>query len=297
MKFALRDDDLNYFFEPEVIEKNYKDIWNICPVSMSVVPFIKGNWQKNVKEFEDIGPGIMDSVTLERLIADDKIYPIDHNRKLVDFVTEKIADNKIYLTMHGIHHRNEDPVIPQFKTNYGFLAEFFTTRDLSLPLREAIQYIEDVFGQPIETFAFPQEIYSLKGLNAVRSNNLAICTSLPRIRSFGTIKLFGLYEYSKYFIFSLLNRDEKYPYPICNNRIKIVDRHPLGPGTDLDKLFAELDNQCYKNGVFVLTTHSYGFNFKMKRYSYTLGEAVRKFMEYAAKKKNVQFVRLNQVFE
>jgi hypothetical protein len=43
MKFAIRDDDLNYFFNPEVIENNYRDIWDICSISMSVVPFIKGN--------------------------------------------------------------------------------------------------------------------------------------------------------------------------------------------------------------------------------------------------------------
>ena len=52
MLFAIRDDDLNYFYNPNDIERWYHGIWDKCPISMSVVPFIKGNWPKLVAEAE-----------------------------------------------------------------------------------------------------------------------------------------------------------------------------------------------------------------------------------------------------
>ena len=143
MKFALRDDALNFFYSPEDIQKNYKDIWDICPVSMSVVPFIKGDWPNLVKENEIRGPGIMEPDLIESIINDNEIHPLDANNELVDFVKEKIIEKKIYLTIHGIHHRNEDPEIPQLTTNFGIGAEFYTCRDLTEPLHEAILYIEN----------------------------------------------------------------------------------------------------------------------------------------------------------
>ena len=108
MKFAIRDDDLNYFYTPKFIEDNIKDIWDICPFSMSAVPYIKGNWLENTKMLEELGPkNVLDNV-IRKIQLDNKIYDIANNVELINYIKQKIDEKKIYLTIHGIHHRNED---------------------------------------------------------------------------------------------------------------------------------------------------------------------------------------------
>jgi predicted deacetylase len=297
MKFAIRDDDLNYFFKPVIFEKTYKQIWNICPVSMSAVPFIKGNWPKNVKEAEEKGPGFVNGdYTLMRK-ADCEIFPIHENSELVDYVKIKINQGKIYLTIHAIHHRNEDPIIPQFNNNYGFGAEFYTTRDLTNRLMDAIKYLEDTFEQTIKVFTPPQNMYNTLGLKAVTNNNLAICGDLPSIRQLKNLRLIGFKNFIKYFQYKLNYRRFSYPYPIINNQIKIVGHQRLQPGTDIQKLYEAFEHAYKLDGVFVVSTHSYAFEYKMKTVNDIMGNVLIRLVEYAANKKNINFVTLDKVFE
>ena len=297
MKFALRDDDLNFFYSPEDIQRNYKNIWDICPVSMATVPFIKGNWPKLVKENELRGPGVMNPELIESITNDNEIHPLDANNELVDFIKGKIIEKKIYLTIHGIHHRNEDPEIPQLTTNFGIGAEFYTIRNLTKPLQEAILYLEKLFGQPIEIIAFPQEIYTLAGLNAVLANNLAICGHFPSVRSFNTLRMFGIRNYLHYFHFKLFDRKiSRYPYTIKNDRIKIVEAY--SSNNQLQSIFDEIDYVHKKDGVFVLTTHSYAFDWEHSNNpGLTVKEVIQQVIDYAGNKKNLQFVNLKQIFE
>jgi len=296
MKFALRDDDLNYFFNPEVIEKNYSNIWNICPVSMSVVPFIKGNWPVNVKEAEDRGPGKLDASVLKKLVEDDEVYPIGRNQELIQFIKEKIKEKKIYLTIHGIYHRNEDPVIPQFANNFGFGAEFYTTRNLTNQLKEAKEYVEKTFDQSVDVFTPPQNLYNIKGLTAIMNNKLAICSDLPSIKSLSTLKLIGIENYMRFFLFKLYNRDLQFPFPIIYDKFKIIGHHRLQPGTDMKKLYADFESVRNKNGIFVLSTHSYGFDFKMKNTDLRMGDALKELINYAKNISGIEFVKLVDCF-
>ena len=77
MKFAIRDDDLNYFYTPKFIEENIKDIWDICPISMSAVHFIKGNWLENTKILEDLGPNNVSKDIIKKIQDDKQIYDIN----------------------------------------------------------------------------------------------------------------------------------------------------------------------------------------------------------------------------
>lgn len=296
MKFALRDDDLNYFYNPAEIEKNYTGIWEICPVSMSVIPFVKGNWKNNIKILEEVGPGIMDKTILDEVYSDNSIYPIGDNVELIDFIKGKINENKIYLTIHGIHHRNEDSVLPQFKYNYGSGAEFYTTRDLTNKLSESIQYIENLFDQKVVVFTPPQNLINKYGLSALINNNLSICSSLSSLRKIDTISLYGLNNYLKLLYFRLKNNEILYPYPIVNRKIKIISHFSLQPGKDIRKIFKDFDKVYALNGNFVLSTHSYAFNIKMKDSQYTMGEIVQDLINYASTKKDVKFVNLSDCF-
>lgn len=297
MKFALRDDDLNFFYKPEVIENNYKDIWDICPVSMSVVPYIQGNWPKNVLDFEKRGPGFFSEDEIEHIMQDDKIYKIDENFELVEYIKNKISERKIYLMHHSMHHRNHDYTIPNLSSNFGINAEFYTTRDLTNELRESIEYLEKLFCQKIEVFIAPQNIITANGLRAVLNNSLAICITIPSIHKFSTFNLLGVKNYCKYIFFKFFNHDLRYPFPISNNRLKIIDHYSLGVNTDLEQLYNKLMRIEKLNGNFVLATHSYGFNFKMQKYNMTLGDALCEIIDNLSKNGNVKFVSVNEIFK
>lgn len=297
MKFAIRDDDLNYFFNSEQIERNYKDIWDICPVSMSVVPFIKGDWLNWIERFEKIGPGIMTESLINEFYSDNEVSAIGDNPELISFLKKEIDRGRIYLTIHAIHHRNEDDIIPQFKNNYGIGAEFYTNRNLTSKLQESILYLEDLLNQKIEVFTPPQNIMSDLGLDAVINNNLAIVGSYPPIRRMRTFNLLGVTEYLKYLSFRFWNRGKIYPLPLINNKLKIVNYYNLMPGSNLKELYRKLDDVYSFKGTFVLATHSYGFNYKMKNSNKTMGEVLKEIVSYAATKSNVQFVNMKEIFE
>jgi hypothetical protein len=297
MKFSLRDDDLNYFYNPEDIENNYKDIWDICPVSMSVIPFVKGDWPSITLELENRGSGFIDDELIKKIKDDNTIYPIGDNLQLVDFVNKKIFEKKIYLTLHGIHHRNEDPEVPQFNNNFGIGAEFYTSRDLTLPLKESINYLEKIFQQKIDVFTPPQNLLSPLGIESIFNNDLAICGDLPSLKRLSSVKLIGLYNYLKVVYNRLLNGMNQYPHPIINKKFKFVSHFRLQPGTNINQLYASFDEIYKQNGVFVLSTHSYAFGYNMKGSNKNMRNELINLIEYVKNKENVEFINLSQIFK
>ncbi len=297
VQFAIRDDDLNYYFNPDEIEKNYHDIWKTCPVSMSVVPLIVGNWPERIKLHAKWGPGVMAKERLEQVTKDSRIFPIGENVKLLEYLHQKIKQKYIYLTIHGIHHINQDDVIPQFKNNYGIGAEFHTTRDLTRQLKSAIEYLELLFNQKIEVFTAPQNMLNKNGIRAVMNNNLSICSNPPRLKDYSTLQYYGPELYIRTIIFKLLNNGHQYPFTIKNNGYKFIGHHSLQPGTDIKKLLKNIDLVQACGGNFVLSTHSHGFNIKMVGGSRTMGEVFRDIIEYASKVDNIKFVSLKDIFD
>lgn len=297
MLFAIRDDDLNYYYKPDDIERWYDGIWNKCPISMSVIPFIKGNWPNRVAEAEKKGPGKMSLEEIKEIVSDDAIYPIGKNKELVEYITGKLTQNKVYLTIHAIHHRNEDEIIPQYNNNYGLGAEFFTERDLTKQLSEAISYIEKLFNQKITVFTPPQNLYNLRGMNAVKNNNLNVCGDLPAIRNYETVRMLGVRGYISRFIYRLFNKNQAFPFVLKGKKIKLVSHIRLQPGSNIQKIFRDIDYIHNKNGICVISTHSYGFDYKMKESNDTMGETLKKILYFVTQKKNVEFVSLGDIFK
>jgi hypothetical protein len=301
MKFALRDDDLNYFFSPTMIENNIDDIWDICPISMSVIPFVIGNWEENIKLLEDSTPGNVSKEIIQRILADGAIYDIAENHELVDYIKCKMSEGRVYLTLHGIHHRNSDSFLPEFKNNYSIGAEFFTSRDLSGSLIRAKSHIEEIFNQKVEVFTPPQNLYNYIGYKAIERCDLNICAYLPSARKDidDTIRIIGLKNYLKLIYHKLSNkRNPRIPYGkyMSCGRSKIIEHWALQPGTSIDALYADFNKVYTSGGNFVLSTHSCGFKKRMNGSNYLMGEVLREFLMYASKKSNIKFVALNEMF-
>ena len=299
MKFAIRDDDLNYFYTPKFIEENIKNIWNICPISMSAVPFIKGNWLENTKILEDLGPSNVSKDIIKKIQDDNQIYDVADNQELVSYIKNKIDEKKIYLTIHAIHHRNEDDILPEVRNNFSIGAEFYTDRDLTYDLKGAVEHLEETFGQKITVFTPPQNLYSKKGFEAIINNKLNMCAYLPSIKDIlNSISMIGLGNYLKWFKFKLENRGRRTPYPyvLKTSKTQIIDHRSLQPGTNIEELYKDFEYVYSKGGNFVLSTHSYGFNHKMQGSDKTMGEVLKEFLLYVQKKDNIEFVSINNLF-
>ena len=297
MFFAIRDDDLNYFYNSKEIEKNYNGIWETCPISMSVVPFIKGDWPKQVAALEQRGPGKMSCEEIKKILSDNTIYPIGDNKGLVDFIRGKVTQKKVYLTIHGIHHRNEDKNIPQFDYNYGIGAEFFTTRDLTKNLADGIKYLETIFDTKISVFTPPQNLYNLSGIYAVINNNLSICGDFPAIKKWDSFKILGFKGYFNWFKHKISDRHCPYPYTLDGNNVKFINHIRLQPGSSIENIKKDITFIHKKNGVCVVSTHSYGFNYKMEKYNKTMGKTLREIIDYTESLGKVKFVNIGEIFE
>jgi len=298
MRFAIRDDDLNFFYSQEMIEENVKDIWNICPISMSVVPFIKGNWLKNTKLLEYLGPNNVSDNIVKDIQSDDEIFDISKNIKLVKYIKEKLSEGKVYLTIHAIHHRNEDKKLPEVGKNFPIGAEFYTDRDLTYSLKIAVKHLEAVFNQKIVVFTPPQNLYSKKGFKAIKNNNLNICGYPIQLKKdlLKYVSLYGFINLLKLIIHKKKYGTSPYPYLIKSNHIAVIDHKSLQPATNINKLYKNFDYVYSQGGDFVLSTHSYGFNYKMQGSDKTMGEVLKEFLLYVKSKDNIEFVTLDKIF-
>lgn len=300
MKFAIRDDDLNWFYTPECIQKNLEYIWDICPVSMSSIPFIKGNWKKNVRLLEKVGPKGVTEVIQDQIIADDVIYPIGDNIELVNYVKNKINENKIHITIHGINHRNSDPILPKLKNNFSIGAEFFTSQNLTDELGNAVSYLEKVFEQKINVFTPPQNLISEKGYLALETVGLNICGYFPSPREIGIYNnYFGLRSLFVTANHKLKTRGQRMPFPHAQKlkKIAMIEHCALQPGSNINQIKSAIEYVKSRGGDFVLSTHSYAFEQKMQNTNKTMGEALLEVLEYVSKDKEVDFVTLDKLFK
>lgn len=303
MKIALRDDDLNYFYTPEFIENNIKDIWDYCPISMSVIPFVKGDWYKNTMTLEKYGPGNIPLDILEKIYNDTKEYDIALNKEVVDYIIKKINERKVYLTIHGIHHLKNNAKIENSKANFWGRAEFYTDEDLTEKLKLAVEHLGNVFFQKIEVFTPPQNLLSYNGFLAILNNKLNLNMYFPQIKNiFVNYKFIGLKNYISRIIHLKRIDSIRAPYftYIDVKGIKIIEHIAIQPATNMQtvyKMIEYLYNKYGEQAKVVISTHSYGFNFKMKTSNYTIGEEIKRILDYFGKKNNVKFVTMKEIFE
>lgn len=302
MKFAIRDDDLNFFYSDRMIDENLSEIFSICPISMSVIPFVKGNWRKNVDALENCITDECYEDLIEEIKLDKNIYLVGDNQELVNYIKKKIYRNEIYLTLHGVYHQNQDDILPIMHNNFAIGAEFFTKMDMKYKVEEAIKYLENIFEQKITIFTPPQNKLSFIGYKSLVNNNLNLCTDFPFISglSFENIRIFGIANAFKICAHRIKTKrygTMPYPKPIKNKKIKIIDHVKLQPRTDINKIYRAFDYVYKNNGSFVLSTHSYAFSEKMKNSDKTMKNELINFLNYVKSKTNVDFVSIDKIIE
>ena len=261
MQFIIRDDDVSFHFQPDQLAKWYSGIIEICPVSICIPPFIKGNFFEGIYRIDH-----HIKRTWEERMADD-IYKIGDNSALVNYLKGLLRQNKVSVGLHGIHHRNDEDFarIP-IKGNFIGGAEFYTQIDYSEDVHHAKDYLEQLFNIEVNYFTPPQNLISSKGLEAVFNNRLSLCTDLVGSHDWKKwLRFYGLWSTIVMLYYKKFKR-HRYPF-VVKNKIKFIDHTRLQPGKTIEQIKQEFDFARSKGGVFVLSTHSYAFDNKMEFYN------------------------------
>lgn len=294
MKFIIRDDDINYHYKAEQLAKWYEGILDICPISICIPAFVKGDFFKWVEIFENHTP-----YDQKEWLSDGKIYKIGDNKRLVEYLKELLNEKKISLSLHGVYHRNDEMELGEVKKNFIRGAEFYTNRDYTSNVGEAKKYLEDLFGISICSFTPPQNMINLNGFKAIKANDLSLCADYVGKNRFKEgIQMYGLFNFLKivFYSYGRGRHPHIYPYVINNNNIFFVEHCRLQPGKNIDYIKKVFDYTYRRNGVFVLSTHSYGFDHEMTYYNMTMKEALVDVLHYSQRFENVEYTTLNDLF-
>lgn len=229
MKFAIRDDDISYFTKPENLKRTYRGIWDVAPVSFAVIPFIHGSVRFIPKKYQK-----------------DKIYPIDKNKTLVNFLKKKVIEGKASIILHGYSHR---------RSERGH--EFQTDSNLYEKVREGKEYLEGIFDTKITCFVAPNHTYSKQGMKAVIDNKLNIVGS-PSLRNRPFFWQWGhVKNITKLSLFRLCKGPGiRYPYQLDFKTHREIYCYGIITSSKIFELKKGLEFSKKKNGVFCVALHS-----------------------------------------
>lgn len=146
LRFCIRDDDTNFFTEPEELDRAYEGILQRGPVSLAVVPYCRAGSNKAVPE---------------RLRGTWSVHPLHENTRLVRYLRTRAAAGSFEIMLHGYYH-DEVRGGPEF-TRRG---------DLEHRVADGRRYLEDLLGTQVRVFVPPHNTISAEGLRAVASAGL-----------------------------------------------------------------------------------------------------------------------------
>lgn len=266
-KFAIRDDDTMFYTKPEELEYCYDGIFNICPISLSVVPFLlprKPNLPYNTQFWVAEGPN----------------KPLGENVALVSWLKARLARGQVSITLHGYEH--DIPSKIEFGTG--------DYAGLKYKVLEGKSYLEKLLDTQIRVFVPPQNQLSQAGLEAVVSAGLNICPVQPmRIKRSRRMYNFLLQRWY------VTLRKMQPPHPLFFGSHYEIPMHHLGPRANLRTLEEALKKQAQAGGLFVLALHYWEADEKLADSDHTLKEAVRILLDHATSTRDCCFVSLNSL--
>lgn len=294
MRLAIRDDDTNYFTSPEALEHCYSGIWDVVPPSLCLISKVKGKWDYWVHQiYKDKHQTDWGAWT-----KDDTVYPIEENVDLISFLKARLGDKKIDICFHAKHHRNNDAILPQdVKENYIRGAEFYTTRDLSLYIRDEVDHLNALLDCNITVFTPPQNMLSPQGYRSVLKAGLNPCNAgLPFYRKEKDIT--GLINIGKQLYFRLRHQGYNYPYVLnYSNHSEIPYHYSLQPNTTLESLVENFKRVRRFDGDFVLSTHYVEFLYTMEHNNkVTMKNVLEEFLSYIQRYR-VNYVTLSEMLK
>lgn len=269
MRFALRDDDVNFFTRPEQLERAYGTYWDVLPVSLAIVPAHAATQSKAIPVQYWQGEGE---------------FPLADNPELVAFVGELIERGRAAPMLHGYSHKN-----------YADGYEFQVGPDLAERLRRGRRCLEALFGRPIRTFVPPHNALSRRGLEALEAERLNVLGSFlsfrPSQKPWDAATLANYVRVSLHRLRTRRGRRERlvYPFPLRYKKHAEFGCHLLLPWTQADELIAGFEEARRFGGDFCLATHYWEIDDQMAR-------VLRTVVEHA-ERSGARFVAADALFE
>lgn len=261
MKFAIRDDDVNYFTNVDELQEAYHDIWDDVPISFAVIPFVGWRYllvqkyehmlttKKMIKHFfkriESNNLDCIDEVFFKQHY--NRCYLIGENKKLVAYLRNMINTKNASIMLHGYAH-------DFYSSGYEF--EYGT--GLEKKVDEAMSYLALLFGKKPLTFVPPNNSFSSMGASAVIMHGLHIVNDygfylwerpLNKETIFNFIKLFGF--------FCRYGKSWRYPYIFRFSQHNECMSYPLSHSMTFPLLRERFDFAYQKGGDFCIYTHYY----------------------------------------
>lgn len=149
MHLYLRDDDTSFFTSVEELNSAFDGIWEHGPVNLAIIPYAVFTKNHGIKEkyFQD----------------PSKEFFIGDNNKLVDFLKEKIKENKVTIMLHGYNHY----YLPTNNKKYPFgIPEFVHSNNQFERISNAKNDLENLFNVEIKWFIPPSNSLTKETIKA-----------------------------------------------------------------------------------------------------------------------------------
>ena len=238
--FAIRDDDISFYTHPEELVTVYKNIWNIVPVSFSVIPF--------VAPFGQGHPHFRRDDSLNK-----SLKPLDENQELVRFLQNLLKENKIEVMLHGYSHEYK-------KIRGKWVAECIwkSGKQLREEIMKGKRYLENLLRTKIKVFVPPSNRINSKGIQVIEEDRMNLS---------GILGPWGDRPFSLAYLRAWIRRwsywlqyKGPYPYILDLGRHKELVAYSLTPSTDWRKLMKRLELCARIGAPFVVATHYWEVN-------------------------------------
>jgi len=253
---AIRDDDTSFWTKPEELEQLYGWFFERGgKVSLAVIPY---SWKQ-------INPGMDKDFYIDRSSGRRFIY---ENKALVDYLHDKIKENRIEIMQHGYDHvygvkyngkiefldKNVREELRDYK-NYCYLPEclYKSSLELEKDLKEGKEILEDTFKVKVKIFVPPGNAISKESVKIVAKIGLHISGIMEKSMN-RPINVRTLINYGKR-IYWKLKYNLPYPFVMDYGTHKELVAYALTPSTDLDWFYRVFKFCREVRAPFVLATH------------------------------------------
>ena len=274
MIIAIRDDDTCFFTKPEQLSSVYNDYWHICPITLSVIPFIDGS-------VVSMSPVIL---IPEKYKHEAKRYPVGENKELIDFLRDLITKGYIGISLHGYSHERIDDK-----------PEFIASSNLKEKVKEGKTYLEKLLNHKIRVFISPDNSISVAGVKAVIKARMNITSAYGFYPWERSLNYKSLVNFGKLFSHYLKHKkNHSYPYVLDFGTHKEFTCVGLGRRSTLDQLKNNFHFLRSRDANMCIATHYTTLYFipEIRKIFYD-------FMNYVLSNysKEVQFATADKLFE
>lgn len=269
VRFAIRDDDANFFTRPEQLERVYGEIWQWAPVSIAAVPFHASTRSG--------------AIPAEHWDGDGQ-FPLADNGEILSYLIEQQRAGRVSFLLHGYSHRN-------YEAGY----EFEVGPDLDQRISKGRAELERLFGGQIRTFVPPHNALSRRGLEVVDRAGMDVLGSFmsfhPRRKPWDRHTIANYLRIALYRQRTGRGRENRlvYPYALRYKNHAEFGCHALIPSTTLDDLLAGFEEARRWAGDFCLATHYWEI-------SESMHETLQRLLEHASRA-GVTFVHADRLFD